>query len=70
MDDVTNVVPAGTYRHFKGNLYQVLFCARHSEDLGVLVVYKDVNNSMTWARPLEEFLRALPNGDDRFLLVK
>jgi hypothetical protein len=70
MEDVTNVVPSGTYRHFKGNLYQVLFCARHSEDLGVLVVYKNVNNNMAWARPLEEFLKTLPNGDERFVLVK
>ena len=30
----------GRYRHFKGNEYEVLFVARHSETLEPMVVYR------------------------------
>lgn len=30
----------GTYRHYKGNLYEVLHTARHSETNEWLVVYR------------------------------
>lgn len=30
----------GVYRHYKGNLYQVLCVARHSETLEEMVVYQ------------------------------
>ena len=32
-------VKPGRYRHFKGNEYEVLFCARHSETQEEMVVY-------------------------------
>ena len=33
-------VKAGRYRHYKGNDYQVIGIARHSEDESELVVYR------------------------------
>lgn len=33
-------VKPGRYRHFKGNEYEVLFCARHSETQEEMVVYR------------------------------
>jgi hypothetical protein len=33
-------IKKGTYRHYKGNEYEVIGTARHSETLEVLVVYK------------------------------
>ena len=33
-------IQPGRYRHFKGNEYQVLGIARHSETLEELVVYR------------------------------
>lgn len=44
------------YRHFKGSLYIISEIAINSEDLGIIVIYKDWENpSLTWARPFGEF---------------
>jgi len=46
----------GTYQHFKGNYYQVLFVARHSETEESMVVYHPAENSNDiWLRPLTMF---------------
>ncbi len=43
----------GRYRHFKGNEYEVLDVARHSETMEWLVVYRRVNDpGSLWVRPL------------------
>jgi hypothetical protein len=48
-----NPIPLGTYRHYKGNLYEVVGFAKHSETLEELVVYKALyGEGGTWARPL------------------
>lgn len=42
----------GVYRHFKGNLYRVLFTARHSETREELVVYRVLyGEGGHWVRP-------------------
>lgn len=33
-------IPSGLYRHYKGNEYEVIEVARHSETLEELVVYR------------------------------
>ena len=46
-----------TYRHFKGDLYEVVDIAVHSENAGVLVIYKSKKDpAIVWARPLDMFL--------------
>ena len=42
----------GIYRHFKGNLYRLLFVAKHSETLEPMVVYQALyGESGCWVRP-------------------
>ncbi|MFZ2289543.1 MAG: DUF1653 domain-containing protein [Halopseudomonas yangmingensis] len=46
----------GRYRHYKGQDYQVLGIARHSETEEVLVVYRTLyGNFDLWVRPLDMF---------------
>lgn len=45
-------IPIGTYRHFKGNFYEVLGVARHSETMEELVVYRALYGERgLWVRP-------------------
>ncbi|WP_242847342.1 DUF1653 domain-containing protein [Dorea sp. D27] len=45
------------YRHFKGNRYQVLAVASHSETAQQLVVYEGLyGEHPVYARPLEQFM--------------
>ena len=44
------------YRHFKGNLYEVLALAMHTETEESMVVYKEVDGEKTYVRPLEMFV--------------
>ena len=42
----------GTYRHFKGREYEVLFTARHSETEELMVVYRALyGEGGIWVRP-------------------
>ena len=44
------------YRHFKGNLYEVIIIARDSETLEEKVVYKEVNGEAAYVRSLPMFV--------------
>lgn len=49
-------VKPGRYRHYKGNDYQVLGVARHSEDESEYVVYRPLyGEGALWIRPLSMF---------------
>ena len=42
----------GRYRHFKGNMYEVIGIAKHSESLEEMVVYRALyGEGNLWVRP-------------------
>ena len=52
-------IKPGKYQHYKGNFYQVVGVAKHSETLEELVVYKasyQPEGENLWVRPLAMFL--------------
>ena len=54
-------VMKGIYQHYKGNFYEVLDIARHSETLEELVIYRalyeseEFGRNALWARPKQMF---------------
>jgi hypothetical protein len=49
-------IPLGRYRHYKGNEYEVIGVARHSETLKELVVYRALyGDHGLWVRPRAMF---------------
>ena len=50
------MIQAGRYRHYKGNTYQVLGVAKHSETEEDVVVYRALYGEYgLWVRPLGMF---------------
>lgn len=53
-EEAVRSIPAGRYRHFKGNEYEVIGIARHSETSEPMVVYKALyGEGGVWVRPAE-----------------
>ena len=57
-----NNLKPGKYQHYKGNFYEMVGVARHSETLEEMVVYralyesKDFGKNALWVRPKAMFL--------------
>ena len=51
------VTPPGLYRHYKGNLYEVVDTVRHSETLEPLTLYRALYGERgLWVRPAAMFM--------------
>ena len=56
----------GRYRHFKGNEYEAIGLARHSETLEQLVVYRALyGEGGLWVRPLDMFMEEIERDGKR-----
>ena len=52
----------GFYKHYKGNIYEVIGIAKHSETLEEMVVYKATyqpEGENLWVRPLKMFIETV-----------
>lgn len=59
-------IKSGRYRHYKGNFYEVIGVARHTETEEQLVVYRALyGNQQLWVRPAAMFLEKVVTGDGR-----
>lgn len=72
---MNELISGGIYRHYKGNLYRILYIATHTETEESLVIYQAMyGEEKVWARPLAMFLDdvTLPDGRavPRFALVE
>lgn len=59
-------IKTGKYRHYKGNFYEVLSLATHSETLEAMVVYRALYGVKgLWVRPAAMWneLIVTPNGE-------
>ena len=57
--DVKDIKP-GIWRHFKGNRYEVIGIAKHSETLEPMVVYRALyGEGSLWVRPANMWLETV-----------
>ena len=60
-------IKPGRYRHFKGNEYEVIGTARHSETLDAHVVYRALYGERgLWVRPAAMFLEEIERDGRKF----
>ena len=56
-------IKLGKYRHFKGNEYEALFFAKHSETEERLVIYRALyGEGEIWARPASMWNEKIEKG--------
>lgn len=58
----------GLYKHYKGNIYEVIGIATHSETLEEMVVYKATyqkEGKNLWVRPKSMFLELVEIDDQK-----
>jgi hypothetical protein len=61
------MIKTGKYRHFKGNEYEVLCVAKHSETLEEMVVYRALyGEGGVWVRPAAMWEEEIERDGKRF----
>lgn len=65
------MLKAGIYRHYKGNEYEVIDIATHSETEEKMVLYKALYGEFgLWVRPLSMFDETMDDGRKRFTYAR
>lgn len=60
-------IKLGRYRHFKGNEYEVIGVAKHSESLEPMVVYRALyGDGGLWVRPASMWNEIIERDGKRF----
>ena len=59
------------YKHYKGNIYQIIAFAKHSETCEDMIVYQNIEHKDIWVRPKHMWDETIDNiGTKRFTLVE
>ncbi|MBQ6371575.1 MAG: DUF1653 domain-containing protein [Oscillospiraceae bacterium] len=66
-EEALAAIPPGRYRHFKGNEYEVIAVARHSETEEPMVVYRALyGEGGIWVRPAEMWNEEIERDGEKF----
>lgn len=66
-----NISIGKLYRHYKGNVYEVVNIAKHSETLETMVVYRSVKTGEVWVRPYKMWNETVDDSNTvRFKLIE
>lgn len=67
-EEAIQTIPLGKYRHFKGNEYEVIGIAKHSEDEEAMVVYRALyGDGILWIRPADMWNETITRDGRTFL---
>ena len=73
MPDDFDSIKRGKYRHFKGNLYELVDIVHHSETQEAMVLYRALYGEHgLWVRPLDMFFETIERDGttlDRFQYI-
>lgn len=59
-EEALETIKPGKYRHFKGNEYEVVSIARHSETMEPMVVYRALyGDHDLWVRPADMWVESV-----------
>ena len=54
LEDYKQIIKPGKYKHYKGNMYEVIGVANHSETMEPVIVYQALYGEKgLWVRPAE-----------------
>ncbi len=70
-EEAKQTIPLGRYRHFKGNEYEVIGIARHSETEEPMVVYKALyGDGGLWIRPAAMWNESVERDGNTYMRFK
>ena len=55
------IIIGKVYKHYKGNKYQVLALAKHSETSEDMIVYQNIEKGDVWVRPKRMWFEIVDN---------